>query len=256
MDNLAKEIEKIVRESSNILLNSNKDKEIEQKEGIGNLVTKYDKQVQKYLKERLLNLIPDALFIGEEEENNNKILEKGYTFIVDPIDGTMNFTRNLNLSAISVALLKDNELYIGVCYNPYSDEMYVAIKNKGAYLDNKRIKVSNRKLDEAIVIVGNAPYYSELREKSLTIGKKLLEKSNDYRRLGSAVIDLCSIACGKAEVYYELRIQPWDCAAGILIVTESGGIVTTIDGKKIDLNKPTSILATNNMEDYLKYLDI
>lgn len=179
---------------------------------------------------------------------------KEYTFIVDPIDGTTNFSRNLSLSAISVALLKNAEPYIGVCYNPYTNEMFVAQKGKGAYLNGKSIKVSNKKLQEGIVLTGNAPYYADMREKSLLILKNFAMIAIDFRRFGSAVIELCNIACGRAEVYFELKLQPWDYAAGMLIVEESGGNVTQMNGKKMTFDKPTSILASNNVEDYLKYL--
>ena len=254
MDELIAEIENIVKVCAKQIINIKQETiKIDNKEGVGNIVTQYDKKIQKELKAELLKLLPEANFIGEENDYG-EILETGYTFIVDPIDGTTNFSRNLSLSAISVALLKDAEPYIGVCYNPYIDEMFVAQKGKGAYLNGESINVSNKKLHEGIVLTGNAPYYADMREKSLITLKNFAMIASDFRRFGSAVIELCNIACGRAEVYFELKLQPWDYAAGMLIVEEAGGKVTQMNGEKMTFDKPTSILASNNVEDYFKYL--
>ena len=248
MDKLIVEIENIVKVCAKQIIDIKQEKiKIDNKEGIGNIVTQYDKKIQEELKSGLLKLLPEANFIGEENDYG-EILKTGYTFIVDPIDGTTNFSRNLSLSAISVALLKDAEPYIGVCYNPYTDEMFAAQKGKGAYLNGKSIKVSNKKLQEGIVLTGNAPYYADMREQSLTILKNFSMIAADFRRFGSAVIELCNIACGRAEVHFELKLQPWDFAAGMLIVEEAGGKVTQLNGEKITFDKATSILASNNKE--------
>lgn len=254
MDELIDEIENIVKVCAKQIINIKQETiKIDNKEGVGNIVTQYDKKIQEELKAELLKLLPEVNFIGEENDYG-EILETGYTFIVDPIDGTTNFSRNLSLSAISVALLKDAEPYIGVCYNPYIDEMFIAQKGKGAYLNGESINVSNKKLHEGIVLTGNAPYYADMREKSLITLKNFAMIASDFRRFGSAVIELCNIACGRAEVYFELKLQPWDYAAGMLIVEEAGGKVTQMNGEKMTFDKPTSILASNNVEDYFKYL--
>lgn len=254
MDKIIVEIENIVKVCAKQIIDIKQEKiKIDNKEGIGNIVTQYDKKIQEELKSNLLKLLPEASFIGEENDYG-KIVNPGYTFIVDPIDGTTNFSRGLSLSAISVALLKDAEPYIGICYNPYTDEMFVAQKGKGSYLNGKSINVSNKKLQEGIVLTGNAPYYADMREQSLTTLKNFSMIAADFRRFGSAVIELCNIACGRAEVYFELKLQPWDFAAGMLIVEEAGGKVTQMNGKKIAFDTATSILASNNKEDYLKYL--
>ena len=254
MDKLVYEIENIVRLSAKQIENVKKETiEIECKEGIGNIVTQYDKKVQIELKERLLKLLPNASFIGEENDYGT-IANFGYTFIVDPIDGTTNFSRGLSLSAISVALLKDGKPYIGVCYNPYIDEMFVSQKGKGAYLNGNIIHVSNKKLQEGLLLTGNAPYYADMREKSLITLNKLAMIASDFRRFGSAVIDLCTIASGRAELYFELKVQPWDFAAAMLILDEAGGKVTQMNGENMEFDKAVSIFASNNQEDYLKYL--
>lgn len=255
MDDIIYKIESIVRECGHIMLSRYNDLDIEEKEGIGNLVTKYDKLIQNRLKDELLKLIPTASFFGEEGKEDNKILKNGYTFIVDPIDGTFNFTRDMKLSAISVALLKDSIPYISVCFNPYINEMYLAQKDKGAYLNNKKIVVSDKKLASGLLLFGSSPYNEELHNKSFELLNKVGKHFLDIRRTGSAVIDLCNIASGKAEMYFELTLSPWDYAGGYLIITEAGGIVTDINGNDIKFDKPSSIIATNNKENYLKYFN-
>lgn len=256
MKEIQQEIENIILECGNLIVNADRDNlGIENKEGKANIVTKYDKLVQEKLKMELLNLIPKALFIGEEEELNSKISKRGYTFIVDPIDGTTNFSRNVKMSAISVALLKDGEPIIGMCYNPYTDEMYTAKKGEGAYLNNEKIKVSDKRLKDGIVLCGCSPYYDSLRKKSLEIQKNFSMIASDYRRFGSAVIEICSIASGKAEVYFELKLMPWDYAAASLILKEAGGKISTIEGHEIDYNKPSSVIASNGVENYFMYLN-
>ena len=253
---LLEEIKKIVSECGKIIVEADRSSlDIELKEGNNNIVTKYDKLVQNTLRNKLSNLLPESIFIGEEnDENVNDYIKDKYVFIVDPIDGTTNFSRELKMSAISIALLKNNQPIIGVCYNPYVKEMYTAIKGCGAFLNDKRIQVSDKKLKDGILLSGCAPYYNELRKKSLDIQNKLALIASDYRRFGNAVIELCCIASGKAEVYFELKLMLWDYAAASLIIQEAGGKITTIDGEKIQYSNPTSIIASNMAEDYSKYI--
>ena len=255
MKDTLEKIKKLVYECGNIILKADRNSlDIEDKEGIGNIVTKYDKLVQDKLKNELLKIIPEASFMGEEDYKK-EMIDSDYIFVVDPIDGTMNFSRDMKTSAISVALLKNGEPIIGVCYNPYSNEMYSSIKNNGAYLNDKPIKVSNKTLKDGIVLCGSAPYYTELREKTIDIQNKLFRVASDYRRFGAAVLDICYIASGKAEMFFELKLMPWDFAAASLILKEAGGKITTIDGSNINYMKSISILATNNKENYLKYIE-
>lgn len=255
MDLLVENMKKIVKECGAMILSKDESSvEVSYKEGICNVVTSYDIKIQTYLKDNLLELVPSATFVGEEEDCSQDILEHGYTFIVDPIDGTTNFLRNIPLSAVSVALLKDGDPYIAICYYPYRDEMFWAKKGSGAYLNGKRISVSSKKLQDGLFLSGNSPYYSNLRSKTLELQQKFILASGDYRRFGSAVLELCLIACGRAEVYAELKLQPWDYAAASLIVLEAGGVVSTLEGDKVSFTSPSSILASNGQENYLNLI--
>jgi len=219
---------------------------IEEKSGHANFVTAYDKKVQQELNRALLSILPEAVFVGEEEDMHASV-EKGYAFVVDPIDGTTNFIKDYKTSCISVGLLKNGSQLLGVVYNPYLDEMFTAVKGEGAFLNGKRIHTTKLPLNEGIVVFGTSPYYEELSKKSFELAYSLFQRALDVRRTGSAAIDLCNIAAGRAELFFELKLSPWDYAAGSLIVREAGGCVTTIEGNAIRFDEPCSILATNGV---------
>lgn len=245
---ILKKIEGAMRESAQIMLNADRSPSmIDAKEGHANFVTIYDKKVQKDIEGRLLEILPEASFVGEEDDIHENSLPKGYVFIVDPIDGTTNFIKDLKCSTISVGLLLDGKQYIGAIYNPYSDEMFTAIKGEGAWLNGNPIHVSDCSLKDGVVMFGTAPYYEEHRNRSMAMAKDMLVKCIDIRRSGAATVDLTNVACGRAEMYFEMWLQPWDHAAGSLIVTEAGGIVSGVDGEEIIFTGPCSIMATNQV---------
>ena len=234
----------IVHECGEIMLGANDiQRKTYQKEGKGNFVTEYDSKVQAVLKDKLLALLPEAVFFGEEDDADKADISRGYAFIVDPIDGTANFTRGLDHSCISVALAKDGYPVKGVIYNPYKQETYYAEKGKGAYLNGEAIHVSDRTLEEGLVFFGTAPYNEELTASTINMITRYFLKTQDIRRSGSAALDLCTIACGKAELYFELILSPWDYAAGALIVEEAGGIVSRPDGTPLTFDKKQAVVA-------------
>lgn len=242
---LLNEITKVMKECGQLIMNADRSEAmVDEKAGHANFVTTYDKMVQAKLQESFVKILPEATFVGEEEDIHASI-EKGLAFIVDPIDGTTNFIKNYHTSAISVGLLKDGEQFMGAVYNPYLDELFTAIKGCGAYLNGNPIHVSNQPLSNGVVLFGTAPYYEELNKKSFDMAYDYFKKALDIRRSGSAALDLCSIAAGRAELYFELRLSPWDYAAGSLIVSEAGGTVTTVEGGPLSFDKPCSVLARN-----------
>lgn len=244
-EQLLKEIVNAVRACGTIILNADRTKSgIDEKAGHANFVTIYDKKVQSELQTKLLAILPEAVFVGEEEDVHASIKD-GYAFIVDPIDGTTNFIKDYHASAISVGLAKGGERYMGVVYNPYLDEVFTAVKGQGAFLNGKPIHVSDQPLENGVVIFGTAPYYEELAKSSFDMAYEYFCKALDVRRSGSAALDLCNVAAGRAELFFELRLCPWDYAAGSLIVEEAGGVVTKIDGGEITLNEGCGVLATN-----------
>lgn len=244
-EQLLEELVRIVRVCGAIILNADRGQScIDEKAGHANFVTAYDKKVQSELQAKLLAVLPEAVFVGEEEDVHASV-QNGYAFIVDPIDGTTNFIKDYHASAISVALIKDARRYMGVVYNPYLDEMFTAIKGKGAFLNGKPIHVSSQPLANGIVIFGTATYYEEYAKATFDMAYDYYCKALDVRRSGSSALDLCSVAAGRAELFFELRLCPWDYAAGSLIVEEAGGVVTTIDGGALPLDEGCGVLATN-----------
>lgn len=245
MNTLLEQIIGVARECGEIILNADRSEiGIRDKEGKANFVTEYDCMVQRVAKEKLANILPEAEFLGEEEDS--KVDEtKEYIFVVDPIDGTTNFIKDYHTSCISIGLIRNGKRYLGVVYNPYLDEMFYGLKGEGAYLNGKPIHVSDEDLSNGIVLFGTSPYNTELAKASFDLAYEYFSKALDIRRSGSAAIDLCSVAAGRAELYFEMILSPWDFAAGALILEEAGGIVTTLDGKEVPCLSKSPVLARN-----------
>ena len=245
MDQLVTDICALVRQCGRIVLSADRDAmRIDAKAGAANFVTEYDTRVQNALHEGLKKLLPQAGFLGEEGEQTASAGE-GLCFVVDPIDGTTNFIKDYHMSCISVGLLRQGVPEIGVVYNPYLDEMFCAQRGQGAYCNGRPIHVSEEPLEKGLVLFGTSPYSRELAEKSFRMAYDYFRRALDIRRSGSAALDLCAVAAGRAELYFELILQPWDYAAGALLVEEAGGRMTTVEGGPVTFDRPCSILARN-----------
>ena len=242
---MLEQIIEVARYCGGIILNADRSNiGISDKAGKANFVTEYDCKVQKIAQEKLEAILPEAGFLGEEEDSKVDT-SKEYVFIVDPIDGTTNFIKDYKVSCISIGLVKNGERYLGVVYNPYLDEMFYGVKGEGAYLNGKRIHVSSEDLSNGIVLFGSAPYNTELAKASFDLAYEYFTKALDIRRSGSAALDLCSLAAGRAELYFEMILSPWDFAAGALILEEAGGIVTKINGEPLPCFEKSPVLARN-----------
>lgn len=237
-------ITETVKEAGKIILSAhNQESSITAKEGKKNFVTKYDVAVQEFLFNELGKAFPEAGFVGEEGENDFSI--DGLRFIIDPIDGTTNFMQDYRCSCISVALCTGNDVIAGVVYNPYTDEIFSAEKGKGAYLNGERITVSERPLSDGLALFGTSPYHPENTDETFVLLRKVFDFSRDIRRSGSAAYDICMVACGRCEVFFEKCLQPWDIAAGTLILKEAGGTVSNYDGKEISFSAPNDVIFAN-----------
>ncbi|MCQ2431498.1 MAG: DUF1730 domain-containing protein [Clostridia bacterium] len=225
---------------------------IEEKPGSANFVTVYDVKVQNMLMERLNAILPDAKYFAEEKENDASLLDGGYCFIIDPIDGTTNFIHNYcGMSAISVGLFYCGTAVFGAIYDPYRDDMYSARKGLGAFLNGKRISVSDRPAEKAVYAVGTSPYYKDtLTERTFSMMKTLFLAGADIRRAGSAALDLAAVACGSLDGFAEMVLSPWDYAAGALLIEEAGGTCCQPDGQPLSYVHPCPIAAgtKNTME--------
>ena len=221
------------------------EKDTHEKNGAADLVTKYDVAVQAFLQRELLALVPEADFLGEEGEH--EALDKPWVFVVDPIDGTTNFVRHMHHSNIAVALVHEGCVAYGVVYNPFTEEMFAARRGGGAFLNGRPIHVSDRDMSHAIVMCGSTIYDRRFTDRSFSLMRRLYDLGLDFRRFGSAELDVCYVACGRAEVFFECRLSPWDYAAGSLILTEAGGKITRLDGSPIDPYRGGSVWATNGI---------
>ena len=203
------------------------------------VVTEYDRKVQNQLIARLSTAVPGAKFFCEENDRHDD-LGAEHLFIIDPIDGTMNFVHGLNHSCISVAYMSRGTLLAGAIRNPYVNEQFTALRGEGAFLNGQPIHVSEARLCDTLVVCGTAPYENNSPEKTFRLMEKAYRASLDIRRQGSAALDLCSVAAGRAGVYFEMALSLWDYAAGALLVEEAGGVCTRLDGTALpyDASRP------------------
>jgi len=245
---MEKRLIEIIKEAGEILKEgyfSNKDVNFKAKK---DLVTKYDVGIENFLKEKFLKEFIDFNVIAEESDNSN--IEFNNSIIVDPIDGTTNFVNQLPHTCISVGVYKDKKPYLGIVYNPILDELYTATIGKGAFLNGQKIEVSSENNFQKALISTGFPYTSGTCEDDLNdVIKKIktiLPKCQDIRRLGSAALDLCYVARGMYEGYYEMNLKAWDVSAGIIILNEAGGKVTNLDGNEYILFENKYIVATNS----------
>lgn len=240
---MLEEISEIVREAGAILRGAGRDKGVREKHGPDDLVTRYDGQLQRFLEDRLLQLLPEADFMGEEDVEDKPRGEGAYRFIVDPIDGTANFVKDLGHVGISVALAKQGALILGAVYDPFRDELFTAERGRGAHLNGQPIHVTDADMAHGIALIGASPYYRQYTEKSFALGKAVFEKSMDVRRMAAASLDLCYVAAGRASCFFEYLLSPWDHAAGALIVQEAGGLATDLAGAPLSLDQKCSLAA-------------
>ena len=223
--------------------------------GPGDFVTSADKRTEKTILDELQKAHPDYGIITEESGIINKSNTKN-RWIIDPIDGTMNFLNGIPHFAISIAYEENNEIICGVIFDPIKNEMFAAEKGQGAYLNNSRIRVSNKKkLKDALLVTGGPKYTSEIKK---AIFSEFIHVSNNVlspiRKFGSAALDVAYVACGRFDGYWQRELNYWDIAAGIIILKEAGGFIDFFEtNNEVSIKK--NILASNsNIHDELNDL--
>ena len=222
--------------------------------GPGDFVSSADKRTEKIIIEELQKAHPEYGIITEETGIINKTNIKN-RWIIDPIDGTMNFLNGIPQFAISVGYEEDNEIKSGVIFNPITNEMFCAEKGNGAYLNNSRIRVSNKKkLSDAMLVTGGPKSSSKIKDKIFSEYINVSNNVSNVRKFGSASLDMAYVACGRFDGYWQRELNYWDIAAGIVIIKEAGGFVDFFED---DPNMPLkrNILASNsNIHDELRDL--
>lgn len=223
------------------------------KGGISNIVTSSDIAVQDFLCQRLRVLLPGCGFICEEEDSHDT--SHDYLWIIDPIDGTANYSRGIRECAICVGLLHGQKMQMAAVYMPRTDELFTAERGQGAFLHHPRsghssrqIHVSSRPFSEAIMCTALALYHKEYARICSDIILETFLQCNDIRRFGSAASELCYLAMGRCELFFEYLLSPWDFSAASLILEEAGGVLCNLEGQPLDFTALSGVLAANSEE--------
>tara|TARA_A100001015_G_scaffold220451_1_gene248078 strand:+ start:418 stop:1215 length:798 start_codon:yes stop_codon:yes gene_type:complete len=213
--------------------------------GPGDFVTSADKRTEKILIGELQKAHPDYGIVTEETGIINKS-NMNNRWIIDPIDGTMNFMNGIPQFAISIGYEEKGEIKCGVIFNPIMNEMFYAEKGNGAYLNNSRIRVSNKKkIKDAIIVTGGPKGASKIKDKIFFEYINISKNVSNVRKYGSAALDMSYVACGRFDGYWQREINYWDIAAGIIILKEAGGFVDFFENNN-DLPLKRNIVATNS----------
>lgn len=217
--------------------------QVHNKEGVNNLVTEADHASEKAILDVIRGQFPGHQVLTEE--TGAIVQDSEYKWIIDPIDGTVNFAHGIPLNCVSIAVEKEGTIILGAIYNPHLRELFFAEKGKGATLNDKPIRVSDQdKVINACLVTGFPYTYINMPNGPLETFSKFVRKGVPVRRLGSAAIDLCWVACGRFDGFYEHKLEPWDSAAGYLLVEEAGGKVTDHEGNPFSVYQHR-VLATN-----------
>ncbi len=213
--------------------------------GPGDFVTSADKRTEKILIEELQKAHPEYGIITEETGIINKSNTKN-RWIIDPIDGTFNFMNGIPQFAISVGYEEENEIKCGVIFNPIIIEIFCAEKGNGAYLNNSRIRVSKKnKIKDSLIVTGGPKGSSKIKDKIFSEYINVSKNVSNVRKFGSAALDMCYVACGRFDGYWQRELNYWDIAAGVIILKEAGGYIDFFEEEKnFPLKK--NILATNS----------
>lgn len=214
-------------------------------------VTQVDLASEKAAVEVIRRRFPNHVFLSEEmahfeKDSTKATISDRYRWIIDPLDGTVNFVHRIPQSCVSVAVERSGRVLAGGVYDPYRNELFLAAKGKGARLNGKPIHVSSeRRLPRCLVITGFPYDRNDKADQYLGFLRPFLRQCADLRRFGAAALDLSWVACGRAEVFLEYKLSPWDVAAGKLLIEEAGGKVTDFDGNPLNLDNPYTTLASN-----------
>ena len=240
-------LKEIGRIASNILLNYYGKIENYQFKGSVDILTEADKECEKTVIEKILSQFPKDSILAEESGETNSIAKSEYLWVIDPLDGTTNFAHGYPFFAFSCALQKNGETIAALVEIPFLKETFFAKKGEGAFLNEKRIRVSKvTELKKSLLVTGLPYFRAKVVDDLLDKMKKAVLNGQGLRRGGAAAVDLCYIACGRLDGYFEIGLKPWDTAAGVLIVEEAGGKVTDYSGNEFSIYGK-EIVATNSL---------
>ncbi len=243
---LLKKTVRLVKRASRFMRDENFS--VAEKGSATNIVTTADTSIQSYLQKHLIAMLPGSTFFGEEEQRGQERSE--FLWIVDPIDGTMNFARGIADCAISVALLQNGEPVLGVVYSLRKKELFTAEKGGGAYLNGRRITVSDKPFSDGLFCTAFSLYQKEHAAPCISLLTDVYHQCNDFRRFGTCALELCYLAAGRCDLYFEIRVYPWDHAAAGLILREAGGFISSLGGEPLSYDLLTPLIAANTRENF------
>lgn len=238
----------IIRQASEIV--KSEDFTVEEKSVKEDILTSADIGVQNFLCEKLKKLLPQSGFLCEEKHMSD--LKHDYVWVIDPIDGTTNYSRNIDECAISVALLYNRKPVIGVVYAPLKDYLFTATDGGGAQLNGKNLRVSEKAFENSLICTAMSLYNKSYAKACSDIIFETYMQCNDIRRFGSCALELCYLAAGKCDLYFEIRVFPWDYSAAYLVLKEAGGVLKGFNGEELTYDKPTVLIGANNFKNFSK----
>jgi myo-inositol-1(or 4)-monophosphatase len=242
---LATAIEAVIRAGDVQLARFGGDMRVDKKGAI-NLVTEVDLQIEREFRAMIAERFPDHVVLGEEfETSGDRDATPAFCWVFDPVDGTTNYAHGLPIFCSSLGLEIDGEIAVGAIYDPTRRELFTAERGQGAWLNGRPLRVSSADaLIDSLLVTGFHYGIQHDPEELVGLFREFIQRSRAVRRLGSAALDLCYVAAGRFDGYWESKIQPWDVAAGALIVSEAGGRVSTVGGDPFR-SRAGSVLATN-----------
>ncbi len=235
----------LARKAGAILLEGYENSGEVHKKGEIDLVTEYDLRSERRVVDEIQRVFPEDSILAEEGGEH----QQGSGFwVLDPLDGTVNFAHGVPIFCVSLAYLEKGRPLLGVIYDPLRDDLFHAQHGQGAWLGDRRLKVSKvTTLNQSLLVTGFAYDIRTRSDNNLDHFTNLSLRTQGVRRLGSAALDLAYVAAGYFDGYWEMLTYPWDIAVGVLLVTEAGGVVSCADGSQLDVKRPTSVAATNGI---------
>ena len=225
-------------------------RQIAYKAAVTDLVTEMDGRAEAIVVEALTTAFPDDGVLGEE--GSARAGGSGRRWIIDPLDGTTNYAHGLPIFSVGIGLEAEGRVILGVVYDPTRDELFAAERGAGAWLNDARLSVSAAAtLDTSLLVTGFPYNIRETRDTNLPEYTAFATRSRAVRRLGSALLDFAYVAAGRLDGYWELRLSPWDVAAGSILVEEAGGRVTDLHGGRLDLDRPTIVASNGHIHDQI-----
>ena len=217
---------------------------------IRDVVTEVDILSEKNIKEKIREAFPDHTIIGEETKSEKS--ESEFIWHIDPLDGTVNYSQGIPVCAVSVGLEKDGEIIVGAIYNPFSEELFYATKDGGAYLNGKPIRVSQKiNVKDGVYVAAFSSASSEEKKKEYEIFGKVNDSTRGVLRIGSAAMALAYLACGRIDGFWSKNLFSWDLAAGVVLVNEAGGKISSCKGEEFKFKSPVLVASNKLIHDGL-----